>query len=211
MRTMLNKVVLIGYSGHALVVADTLKQAGFAIVGYMDKVKSNRNFLTIPYLGNEVNPSDLEKIRNTLVFPAIGDNAIREKVIEFMQKEGFVIPIAVSPKANISKNVTIMNGTLICQGACVNPFASIGKGSIINTGSIIEHECQIGDYVHIAPGAVLLGDVQVGKNSFIGANSSIKQGVIIGKNVIVGAGSVVLNNIPDGSIVVGNPSKKIHV
>ena len=43
--------------------------------------------------------------------------------------------------------------------------------------------------------------------TFIGANCIIRENVCIGKNVVVGAGSVVLNNIPDNSLVFGNPSK----
>jgi acetyltransferase-like isoleucine patch superfamily enzyme len=57
---------------------------------------------------------------------------------------------------------------------------------------------------------VLAGNVQVGERSFIGANASVKQGVNIGSRVTVGAGAVVLNDIPDGEVWVGNPSRKIR-
>jgi acetyltransferase-like isoleucine patch superfamily enzyme len=41
----------------------------------------------------------------------------------------------------------------------------------------------------------------------IGANATILPGVVIGEGAMVGAGSVVLENVPDGSIVVGNPAR----
>lgn len=50
-----------------------------------------------------------------------------------------------------------------------------------------------------------LRDVFVGNNSFIGAKSILLPGATIGENVIVGAGSVVRGNIPDNSVVIGNP------
>jgi hypothetical protein len=103
----MNKVALLGYSGHALVAADILLQAGYVIEGYLEKTEVSSNLLNIPYLGFELNKADRDKIKGILVFPAIGDNTIRAQVMIFMRKEGFIIPSAVSTKANISKNVNI--------------------------------------------------------------------------------------------------------
>ena len=46
-------------------------------------------------------------------------------------------------------------------------------------------------------------------NVFIGCNTTILGNVRIGSNVIIGAGSVVTKDIPDNSLVVGNPAKVI--
>lgn len=53
----------------------------------------------------------------------------------------------------------------------------------------------------------VLEQITIGKNSFIGARVSILPGTVIGENVLVGACSVVKGNVPDNSIVVGNPAK----
>jgi len=202
-------IVLVGYSGHSLVVADILTHLGYKIKGYLDKEPVLNNPLGIPYLGFEGNEEDLRKITGLLVFPSIGDNKIRQKVTKKLISRGFSVPIAISPKANVSKYSNVEMGTLICQGACINAFAKISQGTIINTGAIVEHECNIGSFVHIAPGAVLAGNVNIGDGCFVGANSVIKQGVQIGHNVIIGAGSVVINNISDVGIYAGNPARKI--
>ena len=47
---------------------------------------------------------------------------------------------------------------------------------------------------------------QIGNNVFVGSGSIILPGVTIGNNVIVGAGSVVRTDIPDDSVVTGNPA-----
>lgn len=59
----------------------------------------------------------------------------------------------------------------------------------------------------IDPDIIHLRDIHIGKNSFIGANAMILYGSRIGENVIIGAGAVVKGNIPDNSIVAGNPGK----
>ena len=49
----------------------------------------------------------------------------------------------------------------------------------------------------------------IGNNVFIGMKSTILMGTNIGNNVIVGANSVVSGNIPDNSVVAGNPARVI--
>ncbi len=54
-----------------------------------------------------------------------------------------------------------------------------------------------------------IGKIIVGNNVFIGANAIIMYNVEIGDNSVIAAGSVVVNNVPNGSIVGGNPAKII--
>ncbi len=54
-----------------------------------------------------------------------------------------------------------------------------------------------------------VGVICVGNNVFIGNNSILLPGVIIGDNYIIGAGSVVSKNVPENSVVAGNPAKVI--
>lgn len=51
--------------------------------------------------------------------------------------------------------------------------------------------------------------VTIGGNSFIGARASLLPGATIGTNCIIGACAVVKGNVPDNSIVVGNPARII--
>ena len=52
-----------------------------------------------------------------------------------------------------------------------------------------------------------LGPIEIFDNCFIGARSSILYNVKIGPNAIVAAGSVVTKDVPEGSIVAGNPAR----
>lgn len=79
----------------------------------------------------------------------------------------------------------------------------------------------IGDNVVISDARILLHDgssywackysyiakTTIGSNVFIGADSIILPGKTIGNNVIIGAGTVISKDVPDNSVVVGNPQR----
>ena len=203
------EVILVGYSGHAYVVADTILNDGINIIGYSDKVKANVNPYNLTYLGFEKESNFIGWSREIPFVIGIGDNKLRQNISNLIEEKGKVVQTIIDKTANISSNVSIGSGTFINKNVTVNSLARIGKNVILNTGCIIEHECILGDAVHVAPGAVLAGNVTIGERSFVGANSVVKQGVNIGKDVIIGAGSVIITNIPDRKKVVGNPGRII--
>lgn len=51
------------------------------------------------------------------------------------------------------------------------------------------------------------GVLEIGDGTWIGTNVAILGDVKIGKNCVIGANSVINKNIPDYSVVVGNPGK----
>ncbi len=204
-----NKVVLVGYSGHGFVIADTAIENQLDFIGYTDIAKITFNPFHLEYLGTEREYSFFEKNKVSNFLIGIGDNKIREEVYKLILDNNREVLTLISQSANISKTAKIGNGTFINKNVSINAFAKIGNNVILNTACIIEHDCVIGDSAHVAPGAVLAGNVIIGERSFVGANSVVKQGVTIGKDVIIGAGSVVINNIADGKKIVGNPSRFI--
>jgi acetyltransferase EpsM len=201
------KIILVGYSGHGLVVADTAFENKLNVIGYTEKSINIYNHYKLDYLGNESSPTfDLWDLDVDFIL-GIGDNLLREKIFNLIINKGKKVNSLINSTAAISSFATIGEGVFINRNVTINAFAKIGCNVILNTGSIVEHECEIHDNAHIAPGAILAGNVKVGAGSFIGANSVIKQGVEIGENVIVGAGTVVLNDVPNGKKIVGNPGR----
>jgi acetyltransferase-like isoleucine patch superfamily enzyme len=77
----------------------------------------------------------------------------------------------------------------------------------------------IGDATMIAPGARILThdfvggyhrDTFVGARCFVGANAIILPGVTIADQCIIAAGAVVVDDVPKGSLVAGNPARVIR-
>lgn len=203
------KVILIGYSGHAFVVAETALENGIKIIGYSDKERSDFDPYNLSYLGFEKNDDFVGWHREVSFILGIGDNRLRQNIAILIESKGKTVETIIHETAHISKNVVLGSGSFINKNVVVNSLAVIGKNVILNTCCVIEHECVLADAVHIAPGAVLAGNVKVGERSFVGANAVIKQGVVLGKDVVIGAGTVVITNIPDGKRVVGNPGRII--
>lgn len=203
------KVFLFGYSGHAYVIIESFIAAGFSIAGYFDYHEAATNPYQIPYFGFEGHVDVQSIVKSDFVFPSVGDNTIRAKLVSFFDKHHLNQCILIDPSARVSKNARIGLSTYVGVHAIVNAQSRIGKGAIINTSAVVEHECEVQDFSHIAPAAVLCGNVSVGKGTFIGANTVVRNNTSICSDVILGAGSVVIKSIEEKGIWVGNPSKKI--
>lgn len=203
------EIILVGYSGHGLVVADSALEKNLIIIGYTEKSINASNPFNLQYFGDESDPNFKGWDLDVDFLLGIGDNNIREKIYLLILRKGKKVISVINSTSSISKHAKIGEGVFINRNVTINAFANIGSNVILNTGCIIEHGCEIYDNVHVAPGAVLAGDVKIGSGTFIGANAVIKQGVEIGKNVMVGAGTVVLKNISEGNKIVGNPHRFI--
>lgn len=86
---------------------------------------------------------------------AIGDPELRRKLTENLKKEGFQIPVLISPKAYVSPSAKLREGCIVEPLAAVNANSVIGTGTIISAGAVVNHNCSVGDYCHIDCGAVM--------------------------------------------------------
>jgi|SRR5690625_696791 len=206
---MKRKLLIIGASGHGKVVVDiAMRMKKWQYIAFLDDNKNIRNSMGVEVIGT------LSEVSNYIdeyeIFVAIGNNPIRQKIYEILQKLGASIPILVHPNAIIGSQVKIGCGTVVMAGVVVNSNTQIGKSCIINTVSSIDHDNCIGDFVHISPGTHLGGTVKIGKGSWLGIGSVIINNVNITEWCKVGAGSVVINDITEPGVYVGNPVRKLN-
>ena len=124
----------------------------------------------------------------------------------------------IAPTATVVGDVILKPGASVWFGAVVrgdNDPITIGRDTNIQDGSVLHsdpgepltigdgvtvghmvmlHSCEIGDNTLIGIGAVVLGRAKIGKNCLIGANALITEG----------------KEIPDGSLVMGQPGKVVR-
>jgi sugar O-acyltransferase (sialic acid O-acetyltransferase NeuD family) len=204
-----NKTAIIGYGGHAYVVAESHLSNGYSLNYYTNIIQVEKNPFSLAYLGCETDPNFEGWDMKLAFILGIGDNNLRNKIAQLLLSKHQIIESVIDKNSIISKRANIGIGIFASKGVLVNAFSKIGNFTILNTGCIIEHECEIGAASHIAPGAVLAGNVKIGERAFIGANSVIRQGVEVGNDVIIGAGSVIINNISSNTKIAGNPGRII--
>jgi sugar O-acyltransferase (sialic acid O-acetyltransferase NeuD family) len=200
-------VYIFGYSGHSYVIIDSLLALGYDVLGYFDLKKAAINPFNLNYLGCELKVNVGDIVKNNLVFPSVGDNSIRNKLVDFFNTNNLNQFTIVDPSAHVSKWATVGKSTYVGKSVQVNAAAFIGNGVILNTSCVIEHECKIENGVHVAPGSILCGNVCVGENSFIGALTVIIPNKTISKGILIGAGSVVVSDLVETGVYFGNPAK----
>lgn len=206
---MIDKIAILGSSGHGKVVAEVAELNGWKNIEFYDDrwpVLSNVEAWNI--VGDfDVLLTNYDSYSAIIV--AIGDNRVRILKQQELINIGATIISLVHPRAIVSPYATIGIGSVIMAGAVISSFAVVGEAAIINTSATIDHDCILGDSVHVSPGAHLAGAIKVGNYSWIGIGASVKQLIQLGENVVIGAGSVVINNVDSGNTVVGIPAKSL--
>lgn len=109
-------------------------------------------------------------------------------------------------------------GNNVCIGSSF--FAACIKEIIIEDNVLISDRVFVSDHIHeyknihkpiINQQLIEKGTVRIKKGAFIGINAVIMPGVTVGKNSVIGASSLVNKDVPDYSVVVGNPAKIIKI
>jgi sugar O-acyltransferase (sialic acid O-acetyltransferase NeuD family) len=138
----------------------------------------------------------------------VGGPSRRRDLSEKAEKGGGRLCSIVARSASVGSY-----GTRIAPGVCILTHAiltndvTVGEGTLINKGAIVGHDVVIGKYCEIAPGARIMGRSRIGDFTEIATNAIVLPDTQIGACCRVDAGSVARNRIPDGTAVLGAPSR----
>ena len=211
-------IVLVGCGGFAVEVADYIIESG--ISGFpqidvkpkyilSDDFKRYKDICKI-FGSNPKCISDISEIENieTLKFViGLGDPLKRFNIAQEIKSAGGSLTSVIHRSAHISKSVQIGKGSIVAPFCVLSPFSKLGINCVLNTKSTIGHDSQIGNHVVISPHSVINGGVMCGDVTLVSAGCVVDPGTQIGKYCKLASGAILKQNIPDGSLVVGNPAK----
>ena len=193
---------LYGASGHAKVIIEILEQNGVTVDGLYDDNPDIKQLLGYPVYGSLFS----KPIPEVSFIVSIGNNSLRKIIVG---KYKLIFGSAFHQSSVISKRTKIGEGSVVMGNVVINSGAVIGKHVILNTLCSIDHDCNIEDFVHVSPNSCLSGGVCVGQGTHIGSGAVIAPNINIGCWSIIGSGTVIINDVPDNTIVVGNPGRVI--
>jgi putative colanic acid biosynthesis acetyltransferase WcaB len=84
-----------------------------------------------------------------------------------------------------------------------------GIALIVHEDTVIGKNCVLRQSTTIGNAHVGTKCPKIGDNVEVGCNVCIIGDVVVGNNAIIGAGSVIVKNVPQNSVVAGNPGKVI--
>jgi acetyltransferase-like isoleucine patch superfamily enzyme len=133
--------------------------------------------------------------------------------------------VVVGDQACVRERVTVGDDVVIGRGSLIENDTTIGALTKIQADAYITAYSTLEDNVFIAPCVVTTNDNFMGRTerrhaviagptirrgARVGGGAILCPGVEIGEEAFVGAGAVVVNDVPPGVVVVGNPARVLR-
>jgi len=154
-----------------------------------------------------------ESFKNIATDVKLGKNV---RIFDFVNLYGCVIGdetrigcfVEIQKGVSIGKRCKVQSHTFICEGVTIEDEVFVGHGVMFindpnpratNPDGSLQGQA---DWICVP--------ILVKRRASIGSNATILCGVTIGENALVGAGAVVTQDVPDNTVVAGNPARVIR-
>lgn len=109
-------------------------------------------------------------------------------------------------RTHATGTVSIGTGVRLGRFAAIDAHASIEIGDDVSGSDFVT----VTDAWGPGPGAGLVEPVVIGEGSYLGCSCVVGPGARVGRGVFVGEGAVVVGEVPDHSVVYGNPARVVR-
>jgi len=133
--------------------------------------------------------------------------------------------VILGDQSCVRERVTIGDDVVLGRGSLVENDTTIGAMSRIQADAYITAYSTLEEHVFVAPCVVTTNDDFMGRTEArleriagptirrgarVGGGATLCPGVVIGEEAFVGAGAVVTSDVPDRTVVVGNPARVLR-
>ena len=133
--------------------------------------------------------------------------------------------VILGDQSCVRERVTIGDDVVLGRGSLVENDTTIGAMSRIQADAYITAYSTLEEHVFVAPCVVTTNDDFMGRTeqrleriagptirrgARVGGGAVLCPGVVIGEEAFVGAGAVVTRDVPDRTVVVGNPARVLR-
>lgn len=131
------------------------------------------------------------------IFKRVGRDVTVHSSVSF----GSGVDVVIGDFSSLNATCSISNDTVIGNDVMMGPSVLVLSGS---------HDFTRTDISMREQGALPRRPVVIGDDVWIGARCILLPGVKVGSHSIIGSGSVVTKNVPEWTIVGGNPARAIR-
>jgi sugar O-acyltransferase (sialic acid O-acetyltransferase NeuD family) len=208
-----NEIAIYGAGGFAREVAWLLSSyqlsKKYNFIGYVEDNSKEKKII------NRKSVYSLESLfalfPASLISVAVGDPLARRKLVTNSSNLGFDFATLVHESVDLSGNIKIERGAIICCGSILTVDIKIERHVQINLHCTIGHDVKINAFTTLSPGVHVSGNVHIGKNVFIGTGVSIINGTAesplkIGDNCVIAAGACVTSHTEPNAMYAGVPA-----
>jgi sugar O-acyltransferase (sialic acid O-acetyltransferase NeuD family) len=187
------RLLVVGAGGHGRSVAEAAVLSDqFEVVGFLDDgLPIGTSVLNVVVLGSIASVSQHLAATDQAIV-AIGNNALREKLLLQLNEACFEFATVIHPRAIVSPTASLGAGSAVMAGAVLGTEASLGVGTIVNCVAVVDHQAKVEDYGHLGVNASMSGGTVLGRNAWMQAGAAIGYGVSVPPGSILEPGITVL-------------------
>jgi sugar O-acyltransferase (sialic acid O-acetyltransferase NeuD family) len=190
------RLLVVGAGGHGRSVVEAAELSGlFEVVGFLDdSLPAGEAVWGAPVLGTVASIAHHRTAAHQAIV-AIGNNAVREKLMQQLAAVGFGWATVVHPRAIVAPSAVLGAGSSVMAGAIVGTEARLGMGSIVNCGAVVDHHATVEDFGHLGVNASMAGGTVLGRGAWMQAGAALGYGVKVPSGVTLAPGEAVDSRI----------------